>query len=256
MKIQYMSDLHLEFGPDFLPKNCGSEVLILAGDITTAHGFLNVKSKRHRYRAFFQHCSDNWRHVLYVGGNHELYGWKNYSRDYMGLIREQLARFPNVHVLENQTFELDDVLFAGATFWTDFFGDNDRRPYYMREVGRALNDYHTSCYSTQDTLNWHNRSKRFLASLPAKHKKIAVITHHAPAVDSVHPVYLGDPINAGYYSDQVDFIKDNFEFKAWFHGHMHHSNSYNIALTKVRSNPRGYAHEVNDRFDESLILEL
>jgi len=256
MKIQYMSDLHLEFGDNFRPKNHGSEVLVLAGDIVTAHGFMNVKSKRNRYKDFFQHVSDNWRTVIYVGGNHELYGWKNYSRDYMGLIREQLARFPNVHVLENQTFELDDVTFAGATFWTDFFGDNDRRQFYMREVGRSLNDYHTSCYSTTDTLNWHNRSKSFFTRLPATKKKIVVVTHHAPCVDSVHHQYLGSPINAGYYSDQVDFIRDNPEFRVWIHGHMHHSSSYNIALTRVRANPRGYPHEVNDRFDEAAILEV
>ena len=33
MKIQEMSDLHLEFDPDFRPVNEGSDVLILAGDI-------------------------------------------------------------------------------------------------------------------------------------------------------------------------------------------------------------------------------
>jgi hypothetical protein len=50
-------------------------------------------------------------------GNHEFYGQKIPK-----LIDEikEVAQGSNVHVLENQSVEIGDVVFLGATLWTDF----------------------------------------------------------------------------------------------------------------------------------------
>ena len=69
--------------------------------------------------------------VLYVAGNHEHYDER------IGRLHEKLreaAAGSNVHILENETFELDGYRFFGATLWTDFnlFGD---RPTAMIVAG-------------------------------------------------------------------------------------------------------------------------
>ncbi len=54
--------------------------------------------------------------VLYVAGNHEHYDER------IGLLHERLreaAAGSNVHILENETFELNGYRFFGATLWTD-----------------------------------------------------------------------------------------------------------------------------------------
>jgi len=55
--------------------------------------------------------------VLYVVGNHEHYDER------IGRLHEKLreaAEGSNVHILENEAFELDGYRFFGATLWTDF----------------------------------------------------------------------------------------------------------------------------------------
>ena len=72
MKIQYASDLHLEFAENASyikhhPLQVKGEILVLAGDI----GYLNDESyNRH---PFWQWASDNYSQVIVCMGNHEFY---------------------------------------------------------------------------------------------------------------------------------------------------------------------------------------
>ena len=72
MKIQYASDLHLEFSENysFLKRNPlkpVGDILVLAGDI----GYLN--DDNYRSHSFWDWASDNFSQVIVVVGNHELY---------------------------------------------------------------------------------------------------------------------------------------------------------------------------------------
>jgi predicted MPP superfamily phosphohydrolase len=74
MKIQYLSDLHLERKIDYLDlvksvvinKN-NADILVLAGDI------LNFSLNEYEYSDIFQYFSENWEYTLYIPGNHEYY---------------------------------------------------------------------------------------------------------------------------------------------------------------------------------------
>ena len=72
MKIQYASDLHLEFkeNSNFLkhhPLIVAAEVLVLAGDI----GYIGDDNySRH---PFWNWASENYRQVIVIPGNHEFY---------------------------------------------------------------------------------------------------------------------------------------------------------------------------------------
>ncbi len=74
MKIQYMSDLHLEFSDNsrWLKHNelpVTGDVLVLAGDI------FYLKNKVAPLANFWKWASANYRQVLIVPGNHEYYNY-------------------------------------------------------------------------------------------------------------------------------------------------------------------------------------
>jgi len=71
MKIQYCSDLHLEFpmNSDYIMEAKIpplGDILVLAGDIT----YLGDVFYKH---TFFDYLSDNFSFVYWVPGNHEFY---------------------------------------------------------------------------------------------------------------------------------------------------------------------------------------
>lgn len=105
MRVHILSDLHVEFAP-FQPNNVDADVIVLAGDVHTG---------KNGIKWILKTFSD--RPVIYVLGNHEFYGQKIPK-----LIDEikEVAHGTNVHVLENDSAEIGDVMFFGATLWTDF----------------------------------------------------------------------------------------------------------------------------------------
>lgn len=247
-KIQYMSDLHLEFGELYLPEPA-ADILVLAGDIFTVHGVANVCSKKGRYSKFFDHVSANWKHVILVAGNHEYYKWK--KSNVIAYIQTWIKRWPNIHFLENSSFEYQGILFAGATMWTDFFGGQDK---YKNYVQAGMNDYRVTYLTTNMTEHYHDTAKKYFDSL--NHNNIVIVTHHAPSALSSHPMFAGDPLNAGYYSNMDEWIKDRPKFKDWIHGHMHNSSDYMIGSTRILNNARGYPGEKNTGFNPTATFEV
>jgi hypothetical protein len=90
MKIDYCSDLHLEFGPVSLP---GGDVLILAGDICESRSLrknfhetklLDRTPGAFKYQDFFDFECAKYQQVFYVMGNHEHYHGR-YDRTYSEL---------------------------------------------------------------------------------------------------------------------------------------------------------------------------
>lgn len=62
IRIQVLSDLHLEYGGEIAPLAPGAEVVVLAGDLAPA-----------KLRAI-RRAAEIWQdaaHILYVPGNHE-----------------------------------------------------------------------------------------------------------------------------------------------------------------------------------------
>jgi len=155
MKIAICSDVHLEFGQLNLENTQNAEVLILSGDICTACDLFpdtgdtfTGSAKSSRYHEFFSFCSSRFNHIVYVAGNHE-----HYHGDYaksLGILKENLAYLPNIHVLDKEVWEHGDHVFIGGTRWTDMNGEDEMT---MRHVERRMNDFQI-CKNTARQVNY------------------------------------------------------------------------------------------------------
>lgn len=261
-KVRLFSDLHLEFmGPEFNPGS--GDVLVLAGDILTARNLNRDEAspKRQRYLEFLDKCSKGYEHVIYVAGNHEHYGYDiARSQDAIRAVAPA-----NVHFLEREEFVLGDWVFLGTTLWTNL-KNND--PMVKWDVERYMNDFrvirtNNMRFTTDRWWAEHFRSFQWLDQKLVEHasKKVFVVTHHAPSMQSIHEAYLVARHfnrNYGYFTDLDDWIAAHPQIKYWCHGHTHNSNDYMIETTRVVTNPRGYfgTDDMNPEFKQDIELDL
>lgn len=85
MKIQYASDLHLEFSDNYSylkrnPLKPVGDILVLAGDI----GYLN--DDNYGKHPFWDWASENYKQVIVAIGNHELYKYYDLANMPHGLV--------------------------------------------------------------------------------------------------------------------------------------------------------------------------
>lgn len=247
MKILIFSDLHLEFGP-FDPPQTEADIVVLAGDIHTG-----LKGLEWAKKSFPQKI------VLYVLGNHEYYG--HAIPKLSNKLREK-ALGSNVHILENDKFEIDGFKFLGCTLWTDFklFGEANIA---RQEAQLWMNDYDKIRVAPKfrklravDTQILHSKSIRWIESeLDDNPQKTIVITHHAPSRQSLLKGSDLDLLNAAYAS-ALDELIINSGAILWIHGHIHESRNYKIGNTRIVSNPRGYSFEESPSFCREFIVEV
>jgi len=283
MKIQLVSDLHLEFADITIPNDTGADVLVLSGDILVtqdlhdhpaadfnpyssgAFADLERKLKRaDRFRNFLMRVSQAFPHVVYIMGNHEHYHGKiDRSADYLQEAFGHLG-IQNIHLLDRGVKVIDDVTFIGGTLWTDM---NNFDPITLYHMESMMNDFRLIRIAKQNFKKFlpkaaaaeHVKMKQYiqtvLQGLPDD-AKVVVCGHHAPSFQSVAEHYKKDTImNGGYASNLDEFILDHPKIKVWTHGHMHQCFDYMIGETRVVCNPRGY-HDENPQFNPNFTFEV
>jgi predicted phosphodiesterase len=277
VKVQLVSDLHLEFSDINITNQNGADVLILGGDIMVAQDLhdhpendqimdllLGTRGeKARRFRDFLKRVSLEFPHVIYIAGNHEFYHGK--YPDAIDYLKTECARFPNIHMLEMESVTVEDVTFIGSTLWTDM---NRQDPLTLISVKDAMNDYRVirnsqrryAKLSPTDTVRRHTDTMSFIRSELEKNPngKYVVVGHHAPTQLSVKPKYQGDfQLNGAYRSDLTEFMLDHPQIKVWTHGHTHDCFDYMIGDTRVVCNPRGYeGYEDPSGWDPNFYFEV
>ena len=260
-KIQLASDLHLEFGSLPLLNNVGGEILILAGDIMMAKHKNNLERSLH-YHKFFEHVAKQFDYIIYVPGNHEHYSnlFNNTEED----LKEFLRLYPHIYVLNNNSVEINGVLYIGSTLWTDFHGNN---PMVKYAVQQGMNEYH--CVKIRDkhgnyhklrandTLTEHNIARQYIVNTAKDYPgPVVVVTHHGPFYESIHEYYKDDFAMNGAFSSNLDSIVPELpNVKLWCHGHTHHSFDYQKDQIRVVCNPHGYPGE-GAPFNPELLITL
>ncbi|MEX1081241.1 MAG: metallophosphoesterase [Halofilum sp. (in: g-proteobacteria)] len=234
MRIQALSDLHMELQGEMPLPDPGADVVVLAGDI--AAGAEGVAW-----------AGRTWpdRPVVYVMGNHEFYG---------GDIAQVLAaargaaRGTSVHVLEQDSVVVDGVRFLGATLWTDFALHGAESASSSRAAARRnMPDFRLIAHegaplTPETTMEWHRDARTWLERELAaeRDEPTVVVSHHAPHPRSNH--YDGDPMSPAFVSDLSATIECTGP-AVWIHGHTHSSEDYRAGATRLVANQVGYAGE-------------
>lgn len=258
MKLQLLSDLHLEtetFDPLPAP---GAELLVLAGDIDSTWTGLQ------RFAA--------WPvPVLFVPGNHEFDG-RDFAQALQGL-RLRCAEL-GIRLLHRETCVLRaadgrHIRFLGATRWSDFdlFGVAHRE-----RATRAARYFLQLMAATRDGLPLDAEGvraeglacRRWLEetvpqAAQGRWDATVVVTHFAPSLRSADPRYGRQPGTASFCNADDDLLP---YADLWLHGHLHCRHDYRVAragraATRVVCQARGLEKKGESLdFDPMKLLEL
>ena len=263
MLVRPFSDFHAEFWqPNKIPSvlemvvpplpTDKETIILVAGDIGLAHRqetWLNVVCI----------LAKRFRAVIYVEGNHFFY-----HNDFLGRIHELKTNHSmpkNVHFLENESVDINGILFVGATLWTDFLGKDF---FKMQSARKNMNDFVVikkpdgARLMPEETVDLFQESKRYIFETLANagDRKTVVVTHHGVSPLSIHERFRGDSLNCAFMTDLSNEIIDHGP-NLWVHGHTHNSFDYTLGKTRVVVNPYGYKDvELNPQYDRQLVIEL
>lgn len=134
----------------------------------------------------------------------------------------------------------------------------------MTETQHYLNDYaaiyfnRSSMLKPEHTLKVHEKSRRWLSAQLKKDfpGKIVIITHHAPTLEGVAPIFRGNK-NGGFCNKMDGFLKTHHDaIDLWCFGHTHFNIDTTIEGVRCCSNQCGYPNELVDNFDPLKIIEV
>ena len=256
MRLQLLSDLHMEtevYEPEPAP---GAELLVLAGDIDSTWAGLE------RFRG--------WPvPVLFVAGNHEFDG-RELTRAWPDL-RERAERL-GFTMLERQSTVIADaqgrrIRFVATTRWCDFdlFGAAQRE-----RAMRAATYFMNIMRSTRHGVPFDATGVRVealacrawlateLATAKTGWDKTVVITHFGPSLRSADPRYGKQPGTASFCNADDALLQ---HADVWIHGHLHCRHDYRVphasGETRVVCNARGHARKGEaEGFDGRFVVDV
>jgi hypothetical protein len=245
MRLQILSDLHLET-EDFDPVPApGADLLVLAGDVDS--GWAGFE----RFRG--------WPvPVIYVAGNHEFEG-RDLDAAWPAL-RERVEAL-GFTMLERQSLVVPApdgrrIRFLGTVRWCDFdlFGAAQRER-AMRAATYFMKVMHAKRFGGRfDAPAVREEALACRAWLAeALHQDegadaTVVVTHFAPSLRSADPRYGSQPGTASFCNADDELLPFA---DLWIHGHLHCRHDYTVAhaagRTRVVANARGHSHNGETR---------
>lgn len=266
MKVQLLSDLHLEAHPHWLPHAApGADLMVLAGDIGSYQAGSQLADNDFGLARFSPLAG--WpTPVLFVPGNHE-YDALDFDTTHTRL-RETCERLGMVW-LERESVVLGGVRFVGTTLWSDFdalgptsasiaappAGRPPANPLALQlkardKAFRAANYYLRKTLTTRQGEPWLADGVREQAlvcqtwlrealAVPFDGPTVA-ITHFAPSLRSADPRYGQTPGTAGFCNAMDELLPFA---TVWLHGHLHAPSDYVQQGCRVVANPMGYARK-------------
>ena len=258
MRVQLLSDLHLEievFHPHPAP---GAELLVLAGDIDSTWVGLE------RFAG--------WPvPAILVAGNHE------FDRRELDVawpaLRERAHRF-GLRLMERDTAVFTDdrgrrIRFVATIRWSDFdlFGVAQRErcmraSRYFVEIMRSTR--HGRVFDPPAVRQEALACRDWLAGAVAdraggRADATVVVTHYGPSLRSADPRYGAQPGTASFCNDDETLMPG---VALWLHGHLHCRHDYLVphpdgTTTRVVSNPRGHGPKGESAgYDPLCVIEV
>jgi hypothetical protein len=253
MRIQLLSDLHLEtetYRPEPAP---GAELLVLAGDIDSTWASFDL------FRGWPQP-------MLLVAGNHEFDG-RDLTEAWPALRRRCAELSITLLECESRVRTGADgrrIRFVGTTRWSDFdcFGPERRDKairaagYFMQLMGstQAGAPYDAEAMRA-DALRCRGWLERELARPAGDWDATVVITHFAPSLRSADPRYGHQSGTASFCNADDDLLSSA---QLWIHGHLHCTHDYRVGHaggeTRVVCNARGHARKGEAEAHQPLLV--
>lgn len=177
-RLQYLSDLHLEYKTKVPRIQVRGNYLALLGDIGNPY--------HSNYRDLLYQVSDKFEKVFMISGNHEY--WNNDSMDATdNQIIDVTSRFTNVYFLNNTSYQLDSFTLLGTTLWSKINRSNRDQ---NNRCGDHANIRYRDINITVDDINsLHDKAVRWLKSEISKCEKAIVLSHHLPSYQLIVPKY-------------------------------------------------------------------
>lgn len=250
LKLQIVSDLHLEFRPDDIDFLIPSApVLCLLGDICV----IGTDEDFDTYKKFIANVQDKYEVIIHVPGNHEYYNKTQRGKDTnctIDKINSRLKTFAktvkNLHILNNNMLKLQigkkKYFLIGTTMWTHV----DTKDYAT--IQSAMNDYKyihvrdkngVRNFQVEDMQNLHKKAvtcvKKFMTMGKKAGAKCVLLTHHKAFREKT------DTFSQAYESDLSFLFNDPIVLVAY--GHTHKAFNGKVNKIKTVSNPRGYPRE-------------
>ncbi len=254
MKFQYLSDVHLEIrkrAPD-IKQIPGANNLILLGDIG--------RKDRPQYMNFIKKCSDIWKNIFVVYGNHEYYSDKFTINEL-----KDKGDYPlNVHVLHNRSLYIDRednvyhryregcLKIIGTTLWSDI----------AEGVYSFINDYNmiktedkNTKLDPKDTREMFFNNKIFILRELKEGVPSILLSHHGVS-NLCNGKYQGSPLQSAFATN-IKELKNYDNLIACFNGHTHQSMNILLPGTSIKllANCYGYPGEKTD-FDPDALFEF
>lgn len=273
-KMQYISDIHLEFRKEIINIKPikGIKNLALCGDIGYPSDDI--------YMQFIKKCSSLFENVFVIFGNHEYYTLK-VPAETMKEIKKHTEKFPsNVYFMDNNCLYIekksnkvfknfpenglskDYIKIIGSTLWTNIKYEtsifmNDYKHIYIKKI-----DDYIFKLTWDKVVEMHKKSVKYILDELDKNKSIdcILLTHHSP-----HTIGLGSTRNSilmsGYATDIPKlYTKKNLKVCVFGHTHESLDTVINFKDTTIRfvANQYGYPHEKKSdlKYDEMAFIEL
>jgi predicted phosphodiesterase len=280
MKIQLLSDLHLEVHPQWTTTVApGADLLVLAGDIGSYQVGSLLADKDFGLARFSP--KNGWpTPVLFVPGNHEYDGLDfdvaharlHETCERLGIIwlEREVVTYPGIHG--------NGIRFVGTTLWSDFdaLGPPESAENFptagllAQQLQARDKAFRAANYYLKKTGTTRHGSPMLAEAVRAQAlqcqdwlvKALAepfcgttvVVTHFAPSLLSADPRYGLKPGTAGF-CNALDHLLPFAQL--WLHGHLHAPSHYAKHGCRVVANPLGYARKSEQAaFQPSQCIEL
>lgn len=247
MKIQILSDIHLEFlSPSQIDRLVGNiervgDVLVLAGDI--GNGMAP------HYRKFIDRIATKFEKVFIVAGNHEYYG--NDIDTTNQKIQSVCYGHKNVSFLCSQWEDYGGVRWIGTTLWSHV---EETTKCFTNDI-RYIQNMPLQKYNQR-----HQEAVQFLTEAleMSKEKPCIVVTHYLPSMELIHEKYKSkeeEPFNQWFASSLDHLIESHTQHvPLWIYGHTHDPSHRKFFETDMVCNPIGYEGE-NKRPNWNFVVE-
>jgi predicted phosphodiesterase len=272
LKIQIVSDLHLEFWPhkkvfNFIKPS--APILALLGD-TCCVGSDNDFAI---YEKFINEIIDKFELILVIPGNHEYYYnpdastskicKRNTMKGCNDKLRALCNKSPKLYFLKNQTLQLKSgktkYLLIGSVLWSyvpndkqKFVSDNmsDYQYIYITDKKTGKIQQVTAAKTSSLFETNYKYIRRQINFAKKNNMKAIVLTHHKPYVKNN---YGKNDFDYAYESNCEKLFKP--PLLVWCYGHTHVRDDRVLNGVKVISNPKGYPNQ-RTKFDNSFCITI